>query len=171
MVLGNQGILQVGNDVQTMGNNQTSASTAWSVQHLGVLLQSRRFPIAGKRIVPPSPSRVIQKTKAAATATITTPAEPASWFAAPVNGAAPGEPGAPVAVGLLEFPFMLLTIKDGQVVLSATGGFDRVTVTSGTAEGQAVPQGARTVDCEVCKLNDKPVPCGLSDVPAPGHLQ
>lgn len=66
---------------------------------------------------------------------------------------------------------MLLTIKDGQGVLSATGGFDLVTVTSGTAEGQAVPQGARTVDCEVCKLNDKPVPWGLSNVPAPGHLQ
>lgn len=66
---------------------------------------------------------------------------------------------------------MLLTIKDGHGVLSATGGFDLVTVTSGTAEGQAVPQGARTVDCEVCKLHDKLVPCDLSDVPGPGHLQ
>lgn len=66
-----------------------------------------------------------------------------------MNGAGAGDPGAPVAVGLLEFPFMLLTIKDGHGVLSATGGLDLVTVTSGTAEGQAVPQGARTVDCEV----------------------
>lgn len=74
-------------------------------------------------------------------------------------------------MGLLEFPAMLLTIRDGQGVLSAMGGFDLVTVTSGTAEGQAVPQGARTVDCEVtCKLQHLSLH-GLSNVLAPGHLQ
>lgn len=45
---------------------------------------------------------------------------------------------------------MLLTIKDGQDVPSGIDGFDLVTVTSGAGpEGQAVPQGARTVDCDV----------------------
>ena len=44
---------------------------------------------------------------------------------------------------------MLLMINDGHGVPSAMYGFDLVTVTSGAAEGQSVPQGARTVDCEV----------------------
>ena len=69
--------------------------------------------------------------------------------APPVNGEGAGGPGAPVAVGLLEFPFMLLTINDGHGVPSGVDGFDLVTVTSGAAEGQAVPQGARTVDYEM----------------------
>lgn len=59
---------------------------------------------------------------------------------------APGAGGAPVAEGLLELPFMLLTIKDGHGVPSVMGGFERVTVTSGAGEGQAVPpHGATTV--------------------------
>lgn len=95
----------------------------------------------------PPPSNSAQKAKAAATATMITMAEPAIWFAPPVNGLGDG---APVADGLLELPFMLLIIKDGQGVPSDMDGLDLVTVTSGAGpEGQAVPQGARTVDCEV----------------------
>lgn len=84
-----------------------------------------------------------QRAKAAATAAITIPIEPAIWFALPVKGAG----GAPVAEGPLELPCKLLTIKDGQGVPSGVVGFDLVTVTSGAGpEGQAVPQGARIVD-------------------------
>lgn len=75
------------------------------------------------------------------------PAEPAIWLAPPVNG--DGD-GAPVIVGLLELPAMLLTIKDGQGVPSDMDGLDLVTVTSGAGpEAHAVPQGARTVDCRL----------------------
>ena len=76
-----------------------------------------------------------------------------------------------MAIGLLEFPAMLLTIRDGHGVLSAMAGFDLVTVTSGTAEGQAVPQGARTVDCKVkCKLSDLSL-YGLLNVLGPEQLR
>lgn len=73
------------------------------------------------------------------------PTEPVICFAPPVNG--DGD-GLPPAVGLVEFPAILLTIRDGHGVLSGVDGLDLVTVTSGAGpEGQAVPQGARTVDC------------------------
>lgn len=75
-----------------------------------------------------------------------TPAEAAILVAPPVKGV--GE-GAPVAEGLLELPFMLLMTKDGQGVPSDIDGLDRVTVMSGAGEGQAVPQGATTVDCRM----------------------
>lgn len=72
------------------------------------------------------------------------PTEPVICFAPPLNGDGDGWPGA---VGLLEFPAILLTIKDGHGVLSGIDGLDLVTVTSGAGpEAQAVPQGARTVD-------------------------
>lgn len=41
---------------------------------------------------------------------------------------------------------MLLTIKDGQGVASDIDGAVRVIILSGAADGQEVPQGARTVD-------------------------
>ena len=50
-------------------------------------------------------------------------------------------------VGLDPLLLKLLTTKEGQGVLSVNSGLLRVTVTSGAGpEGQAVPQGARTVD-------------------------
>lgn len=41
---------------------------------------------------------------------------------------------------------MLLTIRDGQGVPSDADGVVRVIILSGAADGQDVPQGARTVD-------------------------
>ena len=74
------------------------------------------------------------------------PEGPPRLFALPAK--AEGE-GAPVIVGVLELPIMLLTIKDGQAVPSETGGLDLVTVTSGAGpDAQEVPQAAVTVDCK-----------------------
>lgn len=88
----------------------------------------------------------VHSTRAIARAAITAPAEPVICFAPPVNG--DGD-GLPAAVGLVEFPAILLTIRDGHGVLSGIDGLDLVTMTSGAGpEGQAVPQGARTVDCQ-----------------------
>jgi len=57
--------------------------------------------------------------------------------------------GWPGAVGLVPFPEMLLTMSDGHGVPSETAGAERVIILSGAADGQLVPQGARTVvvDC------------------------
>ncbi|KAL8868840.1 MAG: hypothetical protein Q9174_004719 [Haloplaca sp. 1 TL-2023] len=74
------------------------------------------------------------------------PAEPASWLAPPVKGAGFG---APVMVGLLPFPAMLLTIKDGHGVPSDMDGLDLVTVTSGAGPvGHAVPQAREMATAE-----------------------
>ena len=78
---------------------------------------------------------------------IAAPTGPATWLAAPVNVGTGGD--APVAVGLDPFALILLTNKDGQEVPVGTGGLLRVTVTSGAGpDAQAVPQAARTVDCD-----------------------
>ena len=50
-------------------------------------------------------------------------------------------------VGFVPLVPMLLTIKDGQGVPSDIDGAVRVIILSGAGDGQAVPQGARTVDC------------------------
>ena len=93
------------------------------------------------------PSRKDYRARAATKTAMRTPAEAEIVFAPPVNGV--GE-GAPVADGPLELPLKLLTINDGHGVPSDMDGLDLVTVTSGGGpEGQAVPQGASTVDCEV----------------------
>ena len=81
---------------------------------------------------------------AAATAT-TAPIDPATWFPAPLNWDGVGDM---VLVGELEFPLMLLTMRDGQGAV-AEGAYAavRVTMTSGAGPvGQDVPHAARTVD-------------------------
>ncbi len=72
------------------------------------------------------------------------PTDPATWFAAPVKEVGWGEPVLTVA--FVPFVPMLLTIKDGQGVPSDIDGAERVIILSGAADGQEVPQGARTVD-------------------------
>ena len=52
-------------------------------------------------------------------------------------------------VGLVPLVPMLLTIKDGQGVPSDTDGAVRVISLSGAGDGQEVPQGAVTVDCDL----------------------
>lgn len=51
-------------------------------------------------------------------------------------------------VGIVPLVPMLLTIKDGQGVPSDLDGAVRVIDLSGAGDGQAVPQGAETVDFE-----------------------
>jgi len=51
-----------------------------------------------------------------------------------------------LTVGFVPLVPMLLTIKDGQGVPSDIDGAVRVIILSGAADGQEVPQGARTVD-------------------------
>ena len=81
---------------------------------------------------------------AAATAT-TAPTEPATWFPAPLNRDGLGDVEL---VGELEFPLMLLTMRDGQgAVPEGAYAAVRVTITSGAGPvGHEVPQAARTVD-------------------------
>lgn len=51
-----------------------------------------------------------------------------------------------LTLGLVPLVPMLLTINDGHGVPSDMDGVVRVIILSGAADGQEVPQGARTVD-------------------------
>ena len=74
--------------------------------------------------------------------------EPAIWLAPPANAVGVGD----ATVGFVPLPATLLTRSDGQAVPSDTGGLERVTITSGAGlVGQAVPQAARTVDCQTVR--------------------
>ena len=74
--------------------------------------------------------------------------EPAIWLAPPAKAVGVGD----ATVGFVPLPAMLLTRSDGQAVPLDIGGVVRVTITSGAGPvGQAVPQAARTVDCEIVR--------------------
>ena len=81
---------------------------------------------------------------AAPTAKTANPTAPVGCDAPPVKDEATGL--ALVAMGFDPFIEMLLTSRDGQGVDSVTIGMLRVMVLSAGAEGQAVPQGASTVE-------------------------
>lgn len=87
------------------------------------------------------PPLILYSTKARAAAATTAPTDPATWLAAPLNEDGVG--GVPVVTPV---PFMatLLTIKDGQGVVSVAGAV-RVMILSAGADGQEVPQGAEMV--------------------------
>ena len=78
----------------------------------------------------------------AAAARATPPRDPATWLAPPAKWVGVGEP---VVTPLVAFIATLLTRRDGQGEVSI-GGALRVIILSGAAEGQEVPQGAKTVE-------------------------
>lgn len=87
------------------------------------------------------------------------------------GGGEDGDPGAPGPVPLLP-PGTLLTMTEGQGVVSVAGSLERVMLLSGTAVGQSVPHGAKTVEMVVdCNEYEQTVERMQHSVDSPERLR
>ena len=135
--------------IYMLGNRAASRRTRWYYSNfldnqppinnskMHIVQTPRTLFVRPLQIHPPL---IPYSTKARAAAATTAPTDPATWLAAPLN-----EDGVGVPVTTpVPFVAKLLTIKDGQGVVSIAGAV-RVIILSAGADGQEVPQGAEMV--------------------------